>query len=1179
MSWKRTFLLFLACVVALTITTWFVLRRAGVAKTFVQRLLAERIEAPFALHDAVLDLGRGTLQMTDLRIAHPVDSGRDLLQAQDIHVSLGTNPLGGVGRIEKVVLRGVRIHDLQVAGSRALQLDDIFKVQSGSGDATTYPAVVLEDAEIGVLFADDGTPLRFADVDLELLPLEGSSSEVVLRGTMTTHLGTRVSLSGQGDLGKRRFRVLARTEGLSVEPSAVAPFSAEIAEALQAAELSGHVAQAQLWLETDDAGALRGGFQVDADVVSFRAQQFPRRVQGRATVRGLLQDEGSVSLAFESDGERGTIGLRGNVLRLLTDAPEAHLALDVAALRVDEELLRALQAQPLAARVVAPFSPRPAGTVDADARVFVRRDGVEVEVAAKLQGLSAGSIGFYADGHELSVPYPVHDVGGSIRFRDDVLELDALEAADEHGGRVRVRGKLPCASRAPAGDLTVTGEQIEFGSAARGVLAAISDYAAACYDECAPEGRADVALHLTGIAAGSRPDFRLQIRPLDAAVTHAVFPYRCDRVNGTVDIDREGVVFDLRGARSGKAVAAHGRFTRSSSEAHEGTLRSELWLQAEELTVDDDLRSALDALTPASAELWPSLAPSGKVACEVTTWRTATDPDLHYDVRLDVLAGRVCPPAFPLAVEELNGPVFVHGDGTRSRVDVHLLRGRVVQDVAHGPAEVFVSGGVRRGDDAMQIDLTTVARGLVLRPELRDVLDRAGALSAAAWDAMHPSGRVDVIARHQVAEAGSEATNHVRLQLDGVGVQTDWLPAPVTGLTGEIVAVGGKATAAELRGLIGNAPLIVRQSEVWHTGTASRLRATVSAEDVPLDDDIARLFGDSPLRAAYLQRKVRGRAHVTSLELDCTVPDEPQGGRMAFSLDARGQMTLRDCSFSMAVPVEHVDGILSVHECSVAADSGRMTGSLANLSLHVLGRPVHDLSASFTADADEIVLSDLSARLHGGRVTGEPGPPHLRYRTEGDGVLSANLAWQGLRLSELVDPTSRSPGGVSGNLAGSLVVDSLPGTRLIDLVGRGSVRVSGGRLGDVPIFRSIYGILRRQPQFTSAEATFRVEDRHIQVDALTLGSQILEVNAKGQVTMDGYVDMTIELPDLFGDAADFLILPEILHNAVAQVLEFKLHGYLRSSEITPRTPFQSTPARRELGPIPAPLPELPRRRF
>lgn len=1170
--------MFVACVVLLAAGTGFVLRQTGVAKSFVQRVLARVIASPFALDRADVDLGGGTLTLTDLQITHPVDQTRSLLRAKDIRVSMNTNPLGEVGRVNKVVLRGLRIDDLAVTGPSALRLDDVFKMASDSStSAATYPAIVIEDASVGLRFSDTAPPLRFSNVDLELLPLDGPGSQMVLSGSMTTPMGTRVSVTGQGDVRTHCFRVLAKAAGLNLTPAGAEPFSLEVARALTAADLSGHIASAQLWLESQDGSTLRGGFQAELDDLTFCPPQFPRRLTGTAKIVGSLQDQGSVNVQFESRSERGAVKLEGSVQQLFAPMVEATLALTLQGLRVDDELLRAVTAQPAGARLLAAFTPAASGEVDGEARLVIREHALQVAVDAELRGLSASFQGFQPGQRGTSFPYPLRDVGGRVQVRDSAVTLDGLRGRDARQGDVEVTGKVPFDLRTERGHVTIRGRGIAFSDELRAALLALDPRAAKHYDDCDPAGTADVEVRVTDIGA-EHTGLYVLIEPLGATAAHAVFPCRVAAIAGRVEIDERTVRLDLTGERAGKAVAVRGRFHSKPQTTDETGLHAELRVTAEDLLLDDELRSALQTLAPTTNALWSKLAPRGRVAADIVTWEPAPQAGYGYQVRLDVLDGQVLPTAFPVELSQLHGPIFVQGDGNGSRVDVHLLRGRAQQG-DDDPALVFVSGVMRR--EALteaEIDLTTIARGVVLRPQLRDVLEATGTLSRAAWDMMSPTGQVDVITRHQSRGVDAPLHTHLRVQLRDVGVNASFLPAPASKLNGEIEAADNRATATELRGLLGAAPVIIRDGEVSHGDGASRVRGVLTADELPVNDDLARLFGNSPLREAYLRRQVRGHAKVTALNIDCTVPDAPDSG---FSLLASGQMMLRDCALTLAVPVEHVDGVLTLQECRVDASTGQIEGALTNVSAQVLGRTLQDVSAGFHADANEIIFRDLSLRLHGGRVVGTDDGPHLRYETAGEGSVSANLSWQGVRLSELTSGVGRgaSTTGLTGNLAGRLALDRLPGTRIIDAVGHGEVHVSAGRLGDVPLFRTIYAILRRQPQFTSADATFRVDKRRIDIDRLTLGSQILEVKGKGAVTMDGYVDMTIELPDLFGDAADFLILPQILHNAVSQVLEFKLHGYLRDPEVTPLTPFQSTPARRSLDPIPARLPDLPRNRF
>jgi hypothetical protein len=1174
--------------------TGYVLRRTGLAKAFVQRELARVIASPFALAAAEVDLGAGTLTLTDLHIAHPLDVNRPLLQAKGVEVSMNTNPVGDVGAVHKIVLRGVHIEDLPVAGPDALRLYDVFKFTTDApGTAARYPAVIVEDASVGLRFAATTPALRFEDVDLELLPIAepgagAASSELVLTGAMTTLHGTRVTVSGRGDARTRRFTVVARAAGLQLTPAAAQPFATAVADAFTAIDLSGHVAAAQLWLESDDGVDLRGGFSAEVDALALCPPQFPRRLQGSAKVQGTLRDAGAVNVQFTANDERGSLALVGTVQQLFTAAPHADFAVTLQGLRVDDELLRAIRAQAAGARIVDAFSVAPTGTVDGRAQVVLQPSNVRVAVDAELHALRASFVGFVGKQgtRTTAFPYPLHDVGGRVQVRHDAVILDDLRARDARGGSATVRGVVPITRGADSGHLTIGGTGIVFSNELREALRALDARAATHYDDCAPSGRADVEVTVTALAS-AETSFSVRIAPQGATATHATFPCRVDNITGTVSIDGHRVELDLCGERAGAPVTVRGRFHTRADRTDAAPLRSELRVGAQALDLDAELRAALQTLVPTTAELWPALTPRGRFAAEVTTWapaqsaESAAAPPFTYEVRLDVHDGAIRAAAFPVDLEGLHGPIFVRGDSAGSRVDVHLLRGHVAQGTSP-PANVFVSGVVTRaGNAAPAIDLTTIARGVALRNELRDMLHATNTLSRAAWDMMSPQGIVDLITRHQgsVAAAASPAQSamrtHLRVQLRDVGLSARFLPAPVTLLNGEIEAADGRATAAELRGLLGAAPVIVRDGEISTRAAASRVRGTLTADDFPINDDLARLFGTSPLREAYLRRQARGRAKITALSIEATVPDAGDD----FALLAAGQLALRDCAFTLAVPIEHVDGVFAIAECKVDGTSGTIKGSLTNVSAQLLGRTVHDFNAAVAADGDRIEFSELSARLHGGRLAGTDAGPHLRYETAGEGTVSAHVSWQGVRLSELTGAGRGGAGGLTGNLAGRLDLARLPGTRLLDATGRGEVHISTGRLGDVPLFRTIYAILRRQPQFTSADADFAIGDRRLDIERLTLGSQILTVQGKGTLTMDGYLDMTIELPDLFGDAASFLILPELLHSAVATVLEFKLHGYLRDLEVTPLTLFQRTPARRSLDPIAAQLPDLPRLRF
>ncbi len=1180
MTWKRTFLLFLACCAVLVAGTWIVLRQTGVATSLVRDALASVLAGSFDLDAAEIDLPRGRVTVSRFRLVDPRGGDTPLLTTSDVVVSLNTNPLGTLGEVHRVVIRGLRIDDLRVAGPDAIRLPDLLRGSLAPKPAAGCPEVVIEDAVIGIRFAASSPPLRFENVDLELLPDAVGGSGLVLSGAMTTSIGTRVLVSGQADLTTGAFRVTAKANDLEISRRAVEPFSQAAAGQLEAAGVQGRVPAAQLWFEHDGkGGAPQGGFLAELAGVTFAAAQLPRPVRDLAgRISGRLQDEGSVSLALETATTDAAalerIGLTGAVRRLFGSTPEGELRVDIARMRIDEPLLGAARAHAIGSDVLDAVGIEPRGELDA--RVDLRiRAGLEVELDATVRGGAATYRGFgNSAGTRVGFPHRVTDVAGTARMRGQRVFVGPLTARDAAGAALEFQGEFPLTASGPAGSLSARAEGLVLGPDLRVALGGLGPDVTMHYDEYAPTGVVDVDVKIAALTPSGIGDILVRVAPREAEATWRHLPCRVRKITGQMEIDAHGVAIDLTGERSGRPLLVRGRFQQHDGPGQDAH-RHELRVRSEGLSVDEDLRVGLTTLVPRLQTLWETLEPGGEVAGELAFWQPFQAAQPSYDVRIDLRDAIARPRVLPVSVRGLTGTVFVHGDGTESRTELHLVRGSVEQPAGAAPAQILLSGSVATSSAATDVDLSSVVMGLQLDAQLADVLDRTGAFPRASWDVFAPAGSIDVIARHQHRVGEGSPRQHLRVQLREVSSNAAMLPAAATKLVGEVTVVDGVTTLSDVRGFVGTSPIVVRDARILHEGAATRVRAKVAADDFPVNDDLARLFGDSPLRETFLRRKPRGRMKVTELELDFAVPDRATGAG-DFDLRFSGQILARNCGFLLAVPIEDVNGVLTLRDCTVDGESGRINGSLTGMAMSVLGRQLTDIDASFVATPAEFSFGDVALRLHGGRVTGIEGVPHLRYATAGEGTLSANLQWQGVRLSEALGESGRA--GMRGSVNGELRLTSLPGTRLLDTRGQGRLQVSAGKLGEVPLFRGIYALLQRHPQFTGASLEFVLGDRRIDIQKLELNSQVVDVRGKGSLAMDGYLDMTLELPSLFGDGADFLILPQLLHNAFSKVVEFKVHGYLRSPVVTPVVLFQGAPARRPIEPIPAVIPELPRRR-
>jgi hypothetical protein len=239
--------------------------------------------------------------------------------------------------------------------------------------------------------------------------------------------------------------------------------------------------------------------------------------------------------------------------------------------------------------------------------------------------------------------------------------------------------------------------------------------------------------------------------------------------------------------------------------------------------------------------------------------------------------------------------------------------------------------------------------------------------------------------------------------------------------------------------------------------------------------------------------------------------------------------------------------------------------------------------ADFVADAKQVAFSRLGFTLHGGSVRGpEPAANAIVYRLPtGPGEpnhLAVDVRLDGVSLSELLAASGIANTPYRGTLGGAIRIEDMPDGQLVDMSARGNLSVVDANLGAVPLFTAIYALLPEQnrPHFDTLALAFDLRDRRLSIADLQLASPLLAVSGQGAMTLDGYVDVRLQLGNLFGDSADLLLLPEILRFLTNQVVRFHLHGHLRELTAEQRWLAARNPRRQPLLPVP-PRTQKPRR--
>lgn len=1204
MTRPRTFLLLVGIVALLLAATYAVLSRTGVTRSFAAQVLRKFVRSDFELEDANLDLGSGTVRLLDLLIKHP-RSKAPMLSVKDLSVSVDTNPLGEVGTVHEVRASGLVLEfalgqDEMPDLAEILHLDALGGGTKDPKSRQKVPSLLLTDSTIRVTLATGRPPLELHDVNLRLAPTTGQGDEFALVGALTTPFGESLSLAGTADATLEHWQVRIDGKNLTFGAAVLDCLDATLASRIRDGGFSGRIETLSVGLGSAPATASRpdsrsapqaplAGLQgsLVATLAGLRAH--PKEVpyplvDGRATLRATLENGGSAQLRLEAKGPLGglTVGITasGLLAKPLVDA--RIVATDVP---VDATLAAVVQSQEEGRDVWRAFEPS-GGTVDGEVRLSMEHPGEKPDFAMDLvlHGVAARFEGFDArpGTRKVRFPHPLSDIRGKVQVRPGtIIDFEEVSATLDTA-KIAVSGRITThRTKGTQLALDVAAKGATFTTALHDALAELQPEAAKVWNDYSPRGVADATVRVRSEPGDAPADLAITIEPKRASAEFVGFPYRVDEVLGTVEIAHGAVALDLRGKRGGTEVEVRGRFDDHRQPGSEG-LRSQLGIRGKEVVLDSELKKALLVLDPTLQGLWTELSPAGTTDCEVAMWRPHGEEAFTYDVRLDLRAATARMAKLPLPIENLHGPIVVHGFGDHTEAVVHLVEGAVRSGEESTPAALLLHGSVRTGAAGRTLDLAGVVRGLGLDAPLAKALDTAGMMTTATWDMLAPEGAVNVIVRVLQGAGEPEPKTELKVQLDRVVSRAKMLPSPATELVGDIDVAADGVRFAEIRGLIGTSRVLCTAGSVTTDREGDHVRARLSADEIPVDSRLANVLS-GPLRQAFLDRGItEGFARISDLDMHfLRLPN--QGPLTA---EFSGTIVAHDVSLVLGAPIEHLSGTLRIDKATVDPSGGTIEGEVRDAAFHVVDHPVSSFTGRFRADPDAMTFDRLTLRLHEGilqgglpATAGAPAKPALRYSLS-DSCLQIHARLQGMSLSSFLS-TDGQPSNLRGTVFGEFDIARLPGIDVVEVEGDAKIEIKNGKLGEVPLFRAIYGILaeKKRPRFERLELDLHAKNRMVEVRKVVIGSPLLELEGRGTCTMDGYLNLELEFPNLFGQAGKRILLPEILRRFTSAFVSTDFYGYLREPHARGRLPFSGDSKRRPLEPIPPRLPTRPQRRI
>jgi hypothetical protein len=1152
------------------------------SQSFVESMLSRILNRDrFTIGSASIDLGSGSVTVEDLHLSTGVeDDNQATVNVDSITVEVDTNPLGEVGSVQGVQLNGVKV-EIDLTDGELPDFSALLEAGDPEGDSggESVPPIILRDSAIALKLSPDADPIQFSDVQLEFLPEEVGSANMILSGTMTAPHGLTVKVSGSGNFEIPEFRALVEIADIPLNPSIAGPYSEAVVGYLERSGIEGNAKKLSLWveypsrLEGEIRAELAAGVNLEFADISCTLPEMPYPMVGaKALIATNTREQGTVNFLIENESINGNLKAQGKLTRCFSGAPKVEVRAEARHLLVDPNLEQALRSQKISNLVWDALQPE-SGRVHADVRLWNDEPGAELQSAfdLEMQGMAGAYHGFeLSDGTRVGFPLPLREVQGKVRLRDKTIIIDGLHGL-AHDGSFQADGKvrLPTAESPIEVALVVEAKDFSFAPEIRKNLGILLPAAVPIYDEYSPRGKSDVRMEIeTGPEPGDSTKVGVDLHLHRASASYAGFPLRFEQIRGDVDIDPLGVAFDLQGNRGSSELSLHGRFARSQpGDQSTDFPEAQLWLECKNLPLDSDLQSALANLNDDCREIWDYLDPSGNVDCEMTLWRPAGSEEFTYDVRIDLNSSRAQPEELHKPIVDLQGPIIIHGTRDDHRIDLSAIRGEIQNGPGADPARILLQGTIHSTADNQEVNLNAVVRDIQLTGQgFAEFLDRVGGMSTETWEILEPDGFVDIVGEVDWSENPAKLHSRMRVQLKNVASGASFLPGPVRELNGELRITDGVATFEDLRGRIGPSEVEFSAGSIFREEKKSLVNFRVHSEDFQVDHKLSNLMS-GPFRETFLARNMFGSVKIDSLFLQLTFPDDGP-----FETEINGNLIVRDLSMDLGTRLENLTGSWVIKEARIGEEGGSVRGSMESGAVTVLGHRFGGLTGKYVADEESMVFSELQGRIHNGRLFGnDPVDRDLAFDFRGAGSLSCNIKWEQVSLAHLLRAVNMETQGFRGNLSGEFILDEMPGNRFLDATGRGEMRITEGQLGVVPLFTAIYSYLspRRRPRFDGGELQFGIADQVVWIENVEVFSPVLTVTGGGKLRMDSYLDLTLDFPDFFGNAGDWLVLPRVIKYLGGRVVQFQIYGYLRRPKARPRWMWQPRASEAPITPIPA----------
>ncbi len=1147
----------LALLVTLVYGYWYLTNNERVrhqAESYLRRVTGVHV----TVHDAKFRLFGGIV-LKGVRLYVPGDSpDQPFLVAP--RIVLRHNPaalLGGQLRPTDILFIGPQVtleHDTASGVTNAQRLLDLIRRQQASSSQQAVPAhlpsIRVRNGRLRIIRRDGQLRHFVREAPLNL------SARLEERNVYTMTFES--SLSGKGGIEQGRLRMNLATgdvTGMGTVPDVsglrgVLPD--EYRKWLDRYQLSGG---AQV--------IVRSGSSSDQKYFFVELRDFSMRLPDSegglklSNVNGLLRfDRSGATLVRRRVKRKGRIIMEGVTGRIPQargakiemwgsyDGYESHSPFEVHVRIKDMEFPSPGAATGELAEALKNFRRlyQPTGPMDLEVDFQRNAEGVlSYEGLAQAKGMSV---------YPKEFPYRFGNVRGKIRFSKGSVETDGLEAS-RGKARFVLKGRLPYYLTS-AYDVTIVSRDALLDAELRNAL---PDNFQMIWDKLSLRGSTGATVRLFRLKDDGKEDAEVTIEADGkASMSYEVFPYRINNLFGEVRIVGNEVRIDSMHGRRGKMTC---RIEGTLRDVDKPNASVDLDIRAKNFALDKYLTSALPRATRAAVE---SLHPSG-LASEVRV-KVTQKPGGKVTHRIDATlkSGRFRFESFPYEVTDLSGELTI----LPQRVIIKDLRG------VHRKTPVLINGSVYLRDDLLGVDLSVLAKNVLLDRELFDALPRD---VRSVWRTFSPSGLadVDLAIRHDAGQAGGKFDYGLTIDARGVDVTYREFPYTFRSLTGRVIVKPGKIVLENLLAKQGRMSTAI-SGEVTLGEFRDEARLSIRASNIPIDKE---LLGALPPTLGPLTKRLRpgGECDINFRDLRvvhtraaATSRPATTGPVTAVTWSVRASGKQGDAGEAKPGQKQKPPGLIVLRDAVVDFGFGprRVSGKLYGVASGIDGAVQLDAALSleevFVGDrrlsditckvvkgprSNVVQVKDLVGKVHGGKFAGyaqvDLSDP-LRY---GLRLSVANISLYELFNAGITDPGKKLK--VQGFLDGNIQLLASVGDKPTRQAS-GVLRITKAKLYKMPVLlgliQVIYLALPGDSAFTDGLMTYRLREGKLIFDEIYLVGPGMSVVGSG--TMDTATEK-LKVSFLSGPPGKLpriASIEELLGGILREIVEIQVTGTL-----------------------------------